>query len=648
VLWLGLCITAAAQISTDVLGQHAFGPGATGPVQGTLAAPCQYCHAPHSGLNNALWNQKLTTQTYTAYTSSTYVEKGNTTVPPMTNTNLCLSCHDGTVAAGTSIVYGQIASGALLATDTIATLQSSHPVSLMLPLTDAADLLAGVSGGTTGNPAVVMTQGNIECTTCHNPHVETVDPVAKQFLAMNGSNGALCLSCHDPNRVLNGVTSPLNGWAQSIHATSTATVQNLPYATLAANACINCHTDHNAAGADWLLQGAGDQVCLNCHSSTAANANATSPSNGVSVTGLRPSKPAPRLMGPAAMMAKLNIASEYAKVGHTAANPGNLASPPAATPKLIKGTAAGQAPATPNDPTLSGCTDCHNPHAVQAVGSFSGAPASRPTQARVSGLSENGSTLVKAAPDQYETCLRCHGARSVKTASAKFGYEPTRSGAGGEPLNLVPQFSASARSAHPVARNRMGILPQPSLRQNMLNLDGSTQGRAMGDRIFCTDCHNSDDNREFGGSGPAGPHGSKWSHILERRYEFSQAITPGGAISMLNPTPDLGSRGPYALCAKCHDLQNVVQNTSFRQHGEHINSGFGCSTCHTAHGMESNGVNSSGERLVNFDLNVVAASSGLPISYSRGSDTCTLTCHNAVHHPDGTVTTATAGMKIRK
>ena len=70
-------------------------------------------------------------------------------------------------------------------------------------------------------------------------------------------------------------------------------------------------------------------------------------------------------------------------------------------------------------------------------------------------------------------------------------------------------------------------LPQPSLLPNMLNLDGIKQGRAMGTQILCTDCHNSDDNREFGGTGANGPHGSKWTHILERRYEFSQARAPG-------------------------------------------------------------------------------------------------------------------------
>ena len=73
----------------------------------------------------------------------------------------------------------------------------------------------------------------------------------------------------------------------------------------------------------------------------------------------------------------------------------------------------------------------------------------------------------------------------------------------------------------------------------MLNLDGSSKGRSMGTRILCTDCHNSDDNREFGGPGPNGPHGSKYSHILERRYDMSQAPLPGQAITNLNLPPNL-------------------------------------------------------------------------------------------------------------
>jgi hypothetical protein len=154
----------------------------------------------------------------------------------------------------------------------------------------------------------------------------------------------------------------------------------------------------------------------------------------------------------------------------------------------------------------------------------------------------------------------------------------------------------------------------------------------MGSRLFCTDCHNSDDNREFGGIGPNGPHGSKNTHILERRYEMSQVATggaPGSTIVNLFPNPpiDPASNGPYSLCAKCHDLTNVVANTSFPEHSRHINDGFSCSVCHSAHGVQP-GSASTGMRLVNFDVNVVAPSNGV-ISYSNG--TCTLMCHGKTH-----------------
>jgi hypothetical protein len=165
----------------------------------------------------------------------------------------------------------------------------------------------------------------------------------------------------------------------------------------------------------------------------------------------------------------------------------------------------------------------------------------------------------------------------------------------------------------------------------MLNLDGATQGRSMGVRLLCTDCHNSDDNREFGGSGPNGPHGSKWFHVLERRYEFSQAPGPGQLITNLFPSPDLTVAGPYAMCAKCHDLSNILSNASFSEHSRHIKDGFSCSACHTAHGMGAQSGTISGERLVNFDANVVAPNGSTPVTYNRATNSCTLSCHNYPH-----------------
>ena len=640
-----------AQITGDVIGLHDLGPGSKSPITGARPDFCLYCHAPHTGLVQGtapLWNQKLTTQTFTPYTSSTYHEKGNNTQMLGADSNLCLSCHDGTVAVGNTAAYGQVTmSGSMYTNDvfqenTSTALQASHPFSLVLPLNDASDLVSTLVNGQTADStgAVKLIQGNIECTSCHNPHVQAKDPLNQNFLVLNSINGVLCYACHDPNRQASQGQdpNPLNGWYQSIHATSTAAVQNLPYATLAQNACFSCHTDHNAPGGAWLLRGAGDQVCLNCHSGSSGTSNANTLAGRVS-------RMMPNVMSSPKMNAALNVASEYGKIGHPIFAGANAV-------RLKNINKSEQGGALPNNPTLSGCVNCHDPHAMQGgTNAASGAaPMLRATQVGVDGVSEkDGITLVRPAKYQYQTCLRCHGPRPGKPPDVtKYGYIPARLDAASNPRNVISQFSFTAASSHPVTRPRSSPFPQPSLLTNMWNLNGTSQGRVMGSQIFCTDCHNSDDNREFGGSGPSGPHGSKWTHILERRYEFSQAPVPGQLITNLFPNPDLSVNGPYALCGKCHSLTNIVQNASFKQHGKHINAGLSCSTCHTAHGAASAGANITGQRLINFDVNVVAPNAGAPITYNRGANTCTLTCHGQAHHPDGSVTPVKAGNGLKK
>jgi hypothetical protein len=279
------------------------------------------------------------------------------------------------------------------------------------------------------------------------------------------------------------------------------------------------------------------------------------------------------------------------------------------------------------------CVDCHNPHQSMQSSVLGAAPLLRPSQNGVVGISAaDGVTALNPAMNQYENCLRCHGTSSGKIAdSAKYGYLPVRLVTSGDALNVILEFSGTATSSHPVMHDRKSALAQPSLRSQMLNLDGTNSSRAVGMRVLCTDCHNSDDNREFGGVGPNGPHGSKFSHILERRYEFSSAAVPGGLMNNLFPNPDLTVNGPYALCGKCHDLQQVLANTSFSEHARHINDGFSCSACHTAHGMAAQNGNATGERMVSFDLNLVASNGAMPISYDRALNSCTLSCHNHVH-----------------
>jgi predicted CXXCH cytochrome family protein len=608
-----LAVTAKAQVSGDVLGSHNLSLSGTSPVKGALG-PCLFCHVPHSGVqtpNGALWSQTLSSQVYKSYGSTTL---HNTSQQPMLggDSSLCLSCHDGTVAVGQTVPSGQIQmSGNMFPADKFGTdLQGSHPFSLKTPMVDAPDLVQSLTTThTTADPlhAVNLINNDVECTSCHTPHSQMVDTISKNFLVRDSSSGQLCLSCHEVNpRTVNGQSNALAQWPGSIHATSGVAIANGPalgsYASVAQNACLSCHMPHNSLAGPRLLRGpqppvanmdSATQSCMTCH-------------NGGS--NISPAIP--------------NIYAEFSKIAHP-------------YPSGVNMHDAGET-ALLNNNRHATCVDCHSPHASMQQSSFGTPlpPAVRPPQTGSIGISAtDGTTVVTPAVNQYENCLRCHGNSTGKQALVIFGYLPLRAVVNGsDALNLIPQMTATAASSHPVVHDRTSALPQPSLLPYMLQLDGKTQGRAMGTRIYCTDCHNADDNREFGGTGPNGPHGSKWTHLLERRYEASQAPAPGQAITNPFPNPDLSVNGPYALCGKCHDLQTQIENnTSWALHSQHINDGFSCSVCHTAHGMGPGTANVTGERLVNFDLNVAGQNGSALISYDRSTGTCSLTCHNHAH-----------------
>lgn len=616
---------AAIAQQNDVLGMHNLTPGSGSSVttQGSLG--CTFCHAPHSGIGGTtpLWNQTLSNQSYTLYTSTTYKQQG--TQPALgRSSSLCLSCHDGTVAVGQSAVYGKIpTTGTMNNTDVLGTnLSSSHPFSMLKPLKDAPNMAASlVAQGKTADPtgAVKLIAGNVECISCHNPHVQATDRVAQKFLVRDSSNGKMCLACHDPNRVMTGQTNWLSGWTTSIHAVATNQVASTAnvglYATVGLNACSSCHMEHNANGPARLMRpatpatpgvDASTQDCITCHNGGA---------------NISPAAP--------------NVYGEFAKISHLLPAGANLHDE--------------AEPAVPNNNRHATCVDCHSPHAANQMTTFSSPPTIRPPQTGVTGVSAvDGVTVLTPAVNQYENCFRCHGTSVGKQVLIKYGYLPTRLVFAADPLNLVPQFSPNATSSHPVVHTSSSPLPQPSLLTNMLNQNGSASARLVGTQIFCTDCHASDDNREFGGAGPNGPHGSIYPHILERNYQFSQAATPGGTVTNTFPSPDLSPQGPYAMCAKCHNLSNILSNASWSQHSLHVSQyGFSCSVCHTAHGIGAVNPSISGERLVNFDISVVGQNQSAPISYTRATNTCTLTCHNAAHNANGSVTMS-ASSQIRR
>jgi predicted CXXCH cytochrome family protein len=610
--WLMLFSAAGFAQSRDVLGVHDLSSGGS-RVKGGMSSACLYCHAPHTGIGKGpLWSQQLSTQIYTQLYSSDTLQNTPVQPPLGESSSLCLSCHDGTVAPGQTAPYGPIQLSQAMTNGLLPNMAASHPFSLKLPLKDAANLVSSLAAsGTTADltNAVKLIKGNLECTSCHDGHNQRLDQRSQNFLVKDNANGALCLACHDvTSRTVNTIQNPLSQWTPSIHAKSGALVNASAglgsYDSVAQYACLSCHVPHNAGGLTGLLRApsttlpnvdAASQSCANCHAG-----------------------------GTALISPILNVFDVVGAKGHPYATETNKHTP-------------GESVVL-NQNRHATCADCHNGHAAQATVTFDAAPGVRPSQFGVPGVAADGSLLSNAAANQYEICLRCHGNSIGKQAlTATYGYLPLRGATGGDALNLIYQFGSAAVSKHPVMTDAR-LINQPSLLTNMWAIGGSTPSRLMGTRILCSDCHNSDNNREFGGSGPNGPHGSNNDHILERPYLISQVAAnaaPGTPVVnlILNLQPgdsrlQPGSNGPFELCAKCHNLNSIMSDVSFTRHSLHLGQGFSCSVCHSAHGVPSGNANYTGERLVNFDLNVVAPS-GSTLSYINGS--CTLRCHGQDH-----------------
>lgn len=245
------------------------------------------------------------------------------------------------------------------------------------------------------------------------------------------------------------------------------------------------------------------------------------------------------------------------------------------------------------------CYDCHDPHAAKAGGGNLAGPLTN-----VQGVSRTGAGI-KPITSEYQLCFRCHADSTGKPAPPTSRVFPE--------TNLRLEFDTSKRSYHPV----VGVGRNPNVPSLINGLNTSSM-------IKCTDCHNNNDGPNTGGSGPNGPHGSNFPHLLERQ----------------NLTQDGTSEGPsaYALCYKCHDRNSILGNQSFSRHNFHITGQgsrprFGlstpCNVCHDPHGSDF-------DRLINFDTSVVSPNNAGRrefISAGTFSGECYLSCHGRNHNP---------------
>lgn len=184
---------------------------------------CVFCHTPHGGDNIApLWNRDTSAIDgagyYTHYSSDTLSSSlSSQSGRAVTGASLaCLSCHDGSIAIGDNLinlsgadpdsagtiiglgdnpgprigaVYGDISQTTDLSDD--------HPISFNYAAVKAEKSSDFQTQNYAETQGLTFYGGNLECTTCHDPHVDYItDTTLDPFLRISNAGSAMCLSCH--------------------------------------------------------------------------------------------------------------------------------------------------------------------------------------------------------------------------------------------------------------------------------------------------------------------------------------------------------------------------------------------------------------------------------------------------------------------
>lgn len=584
---------AEADVANTVHNLSVSGPGQI--KSQTEDRICIYCHIPHSATaDTPLWNRNAGGG-HIPYQSSTLdASPGVLTY----STVHCLSCHDGTIALGNMAVTRTNTAGTtdnlnnttLTGRASLGTnLSDDHPVSITYDST-----LATVRDTSLVHPASVdlpLQSGELHCTSCHDSHDNSIPP----FLHKSTTNGELCLTCHTAE----GVSW---SWLTSSHATSIATPQGAadPWSerkdewtgqNVSENACMNCHTPHNAATAERLIKDEEENTCYLCHDGS---------------------------------VAQTDIQAEFQRF---------YRHPVDVTPNPDHDSAMEEDPSTMA--LHAECADCHNPHASYAdlpmisfnpssplSGNHATAPAINGHLAGVTGIDISGN-FKQEAEFEYEVCFKCHGVTGNSACdngrcSTADGFQMVRSDG---VYNLREKFdpgNPSLQSYHPIysndASNNGSV---PSLR-NDIPLD------TVSSQIYCADCHSSSVSEAAGGTGPAGTHGSQYQGMMAQRYSFD----PIAASTTFD----------NELCFKCHSSSTLLTDNTF-PHKKHIDDeSFGCINCHDPHGSED------APHLINFltysnvagQVRTITGTGAYaePTWIDRGQHNgqCYLSCHG-VNHP---------------
>ena len=565
------------------LNRHNLSTTGPGPLRSdTVTEICIFCHTPHNAQpRTPLWNQALPAGvTYTPYSSSTMMA---TPGQPTGASKLCLSCHDGTIAVGRLPGSPRLTGASMLGTN----LANDHPISFV-PTAGPQVVLPPP-----GDSVRLDASGELQCTSCHDPHEQERDSAEKKFLVKTNQSSALCVTCH----IKAGWSANPTSHRLSAKPYTAAQGAHTAFTTVATNACESCHKPHSASWPERLLKDQEAMTCgtgnSQCHGGTAvAQKNIYS-----EVTGKPYAHPSYDLIS-----AQTHDPSE---------SPTNTRVPLPERSLTTNRHAA--------------CSDCHDPHASYPQAAI--APKAPGQLAGVWGVRVDGMVSqpqgVPPTVHEYEICFKCHANSMNRPQRAGldngFGPLPVRQV---NEFNLRNAFDPNGVSFHPVAavgRNN----DVPSL----------LTGWTTASQVYCTDCHDNDDGPNAPGGStlkPKGPHASRWPHLMVAQYvlDDNQPYTPTN----------------YALCYKCHGESILMDETrsAFALHRKHVMEGrTPCFVCHDAHGVRS-GVPITQTKLINFAVTganggtIVAPSSSGRLEYvSTGprQGQCYLTCHGRDHNP---------------
>ncbi len=514
---------------------------------------CIFCHTSHMSGKAAPLWNRLSS-------GVAYIPYQSTTAKavfgqPTGDSKLCLSCHDGTIALGLVRSRGGRGRGGR---GRGGRRMSSLPRNRLVLGNDLAD---DHPISFAYDSALFSASGG-----------QLADPIMLfDYIRLDKNRQLQCTTCHNPHDnqygnflVMNNTGSALcvtchkkDYWSGSIHRTSVATWNGMsrdPWP----------HTEHNTVAANG---------CENCHTPHTAGTKPHLLNFSGEERNCYPCH--------SGNVAARNIRGAFRKFS---AHPVNRTTGVHdATEDLV------------DAPRHVECADCHNPHAIKRAAAS--APRAAGAQTGVTGIGSSGGPI-SSIRYEYELCYRCHGSSVNRGASLVKRQFPE--------TNTRVEFDPSRASFHPV--EAPGNNPDvPSL---IAPLDENRL-------IYCTDCHNNDQGPGAGGTGPAGPHGSAYVPILERR------------LDLFDDAPY--STAAYALCYKCHDRDSILDDESFPEHNKHVREEqTACTTCHDPHGV------AKVKHLVNFNLDYVTPSGSGRMEFDDDGEqhgTCYLTCHGSDHDP---------------